>query len=67
MSESKPRSIDHALAAKRENRLLLGVAAGLGCLLLVCAVGAALVFFLALYWTLQGQLGPAGSLLLPLL
>ena len=62
-----PRSIDHTLAAKRENRLLLSVAAGLGCLLLVCALSAALIFLLALYWTLQGQLGPAASLLAPLL
>lgn len=57
------RSIDHTLAAERENKLLLGVAVGLGCVLLVCALGAVLVFFLALYWTLQGQLGPASSLL----
>lgn len=57
------RSTDHTLAAERENKLLLGVAAGLGCVLLLCALGALLMFFLALYWTLQGQLGPASSLL----
>ncbi|MFZ2489462.1 MAG: hypothetical protein WAZ19_15225 [Anaerolineae bacterium] len=56
------RSTDHTLAAERENKLLLGVAAGLGCVLLLCALGAVLMFFLALYWTLQGQLGPASSL-----
>lgn len=56
------RSTDHTLAAERENKLLLGVAAGLGCVLLLCALGALLMFFLALYWTLQGQLGPASSL-----
>lgn len=57
--------IDHAAAAKRESRLLIGVAAGLGCLLLLCALIAAIAGFMALTWTLQGHLGPGGGGLLP--
>ena len=51
--------IDHAAAAKRESRLLIGVAAGLGCLLLFCWIVAGVATLLALTWTLQGQLGRA--------
>jgi len=57
--------IDHAAAAKRESRLLIGAAAGLGCLLLLCLVIASMAVLLALIWTLQGQLGPASSSLVP--
>ncbi len=53
--------IDHAAAAKRESRFLIGAAAGLGCLLLLCLVIACVAALLALIWTLQGQLGPGGS------
>ncbi len=53
--------IDHSTAAQRENKLLIRVAAGLGCVLVLCCVVAALVVLLALYWTLQGQLGPGGG------
>jgi hypothetical protein len=53
--------IDHTTAAERESKLLIGVAAGLGCVIVLCLVMAVLVVFLALLWTLQGQLGPGGS------
>jgi LysM repeat protein len=53
--------IDHTTAAERENKLLISVAAGLGCVLVLCVVTAILVVFLALLWTLQGQLGPGVS------
>jgi hypothetical protein len=55
------RPIDHRMAAERENKLLIGVAAGLGCVLVLCLVIAVLAALMALYWTLQGQLGPAGN------
>lgn len=48
-------------ARERENRILLGVTAGLGCFLIACAVTALLSVGLALIWTLQGSLGPGGS------
>ena len=57
--------IDHAAAAKRESRLLMGVAAGLGCLLLLCLIVAAVAGLMALTWTLQGNLGPGSSSLGP--
>jgi hypothetical protein len=57
--------IDHAAAAKRESRLLIGVAAGLGCLLLLCVIITAVAGFMALTWTLQGHLGPGGGSMLP--
>jgi hypothetical protein len=53
--------IDHATAAERENKLLIGVAAGLGCVIVLCLVIAVVVTLLALYWTLLGQLGPGGA------
>lgn len=55
--------IDHAVAAERESKLLIGVAAGLGCVLALCLIAAVAVVILALIWTLQGQLGPGGSVL----
>ena len=57
--------IDHAAAAKRESRLLMGVAAGLGCLLLLCLIITAIAGLMALLWTLQGNLGPGGNSLGP--
>ncbi len=54
--------IDHSLAAKKESKLLISVAAGLGCVLVLCAVIAVVVVVLALIWTLQGQLGPGGGM-----
>ena len=57
--------IDHAAAAKRASRLLIGVAAGLGCLLLLCLIIAGVAALLALTWTLQGDLGPGGSSFVP--
>lgn len=51
--------------AERENRLLIGIAAGVGCLLIACLLIALLIGGLAIIWTLQGQLGPGSSLLLP--
>lgn len=41
--------------------MLIGVAAGLGCVIVLCLVIAVVVTLLALYWTLLGQLGPGGS------
>lgn len=57
--------LDHAAAAKRETRLLIGVAAGLGCLLVLCLIVLGAAALLAYIWTLQGKLGPGGSSLLP--
>jgi hypothetical protein len=59
--------IDHATAAKRENKMLISVAAGLGCVLILCLVIGVLVTLLALYWTLLGQLGPGGGSAVPAL
>jgi hypothetical protein len=59
--------INHSTAAERENKLLLRVAAGLGCVLVLCLIITVLVVFLALLWTLQGQLGPGGSSAAPVL
>jgi len=59
--------IDHSVAAERESKLLISVAAGLGCVLVLCAAIAVVVVFLALIWTLQGQLGPGGSSAAPAL
>ena len=58
---------DHTAAAERESKLLIGVAVGLGCVLVLCLAIAALVVFLALFWTLQGQLGPGSSSAAPTL
>lgn len=55
--------IDHAVAAERESKLLIGVAVGLGCVLALCLLIAVVVVILALVWTLQGQLGPGSSAL----
>jgi hypothetical protein len=59
--------IDHAVAAEKESKLLISVAAGLGCVLVLCVAISVLVVFLALIWTLQGQLGPGGSSAAPAL
>jgi hypothetical protein len=59
--------IDHAVAAEQESKLLISVAAGLGCVLVLCVAISVLVVFLALIWTLQGQLGPGGSSAAPAL
>lgn len=59
--------IDHATAAKRENKMLISVAAGLGCVLILCLVIGVLVTLLALYWTLLGQLGPGDGSAVPAL
>jgi hypothetical protein len=61
------QSIDHSTAAERENKMLIGVAAGLGCVIALCLVVAVLVTLLALYWTLLGQLGPGGDSAAPAL
>lgn len=57
--------IDHAAAAKRESGILIGVAAGLACLLVLCLIVAGVATLLALTWTLQDQLGPGGSSFVP--
>jgi len=43
--------------------MLISVAAGLGCVIVLCLAIAVLVTLLALYWTLLGQLGPGSALL----
>lgn len=53
--------IDHSAVAERENKLLMRVAMGMGCLLALCLALACIATLLALYWTLKGQLGPAGG------
>jgi hypothetical protein len=58
--------LDHAAAAKRESRLLMSVAAGLGCLLLLCLGVIAVAALMAGIWTLQGTLGPGGDSAIPL-
>jgi hypothetical protein len=57
--------IDHAAVAKRESKLLISVAAGFGCLLLLCVIITAVAGFMALTWTLQGHLGPGGGSIFP--
>ncbi len=47
--------------------MLIGVAAGLGCVIVLCLVIAVVVTLLALYWTLLGQLGPGGDSAAPAL
>ncbi len=47
--------------------MLISVAAGLGCVLVLCLVIGVLVTLLALYWTLLGQLGPGGGSAAPAL
>jgi hypothetical protein len=59
--------IDHSTAAKQENKMLISVATGLGCVLVLCLVIGVLVTLLALYWTLLGQLGPGGASAVPAL
>lgn len=51
-------SLDHTAAAEKESKLLIGVAAGLGCALLLCTLLGVAAVVAALVWTLQGQLGP---------
>lgn len=53
--------IDHSAVAERENKLLVRVAVGVGCLLALCLAIACVTALLALYWTLKGQLGPGGD------
>ena len=53
--------VDSKEASARESTLLLGVAGGLGCFLLICAVIAVVALALALIWTSLGQLGPNGA------
>ena len=43
---------------ERESRLLISVAVGFGCLIILCLLGALVGGALALIWTLQDQLGP---------
>ncbi len=50
--------LDHSAAAEKEGKLLIGVAAGLGCAIVICAFLSIAAIFTALIWTLQGQLGP---------
>lgn len=50
--------LDHSAAAEKEGKLLIGVAAGLGCAIVVCALLSIAAIMAALIWTLQGQLGP---------
>jgi hypothetical protein len=50
--------LDHSAAAERENKLLVGVAVGLGCAIVLCALLSVAAVIAALVWTLQGQLGP---------
>ena len=57
--------IDHETAAERENKMLIGVAAGLGCVIVLCLAIAVVVTLLALYWTLLGQLGPGAGSAIP--
>lgn len=59
--------IDHSTATKKENKMLISVAAGLGCVLVLCLVIGVLVTLLALYSTLLGQLGPGGGHAVPAL
>ncbi|MEI2689832.1 MAG: hypothetical protein V9H69_08990 [Anaerolineae bacterium] len=47
--------------------MLISVATGLGCVLVLCLVIGVLVTLLALYWTLLGQLGPGGASAVPAL
>ena len=51
-------SLDHSVAAEKEGKLLIGVAAGLGCALFLCTLLSIIAIVAALIWTLQGQLGP---------
>lgn len=51
-------SLDHAAAAEKESKLLIGVAASLGCAIVACTVLSIAAVAAALIWTLQGQLGP---------
>jgi uncharacterized RDD family membrane protein YckC len=55
--------VDLQSARERENKILFAVAAGLGCLVVVCLIAAVFIVGLALVWTLQGSLGPGSSLL----
>lgn len=57
--------IDHAAAAQRESRFLIGIAVGLGCLLVLCLIVAGVATLLAGIWTLQGTLGPAEGSFVP--
>lgn len=55
--------IDPQSARERESKILFAVTAGLGCFIVVCLIAAVVIVGLALVWTLQGSLGPGGSLL----
>lgn len=57
---------DPLTPAERESRLLITVAVGFGCLIILCLVAVLVGVTLALIWTLQGQLG-LGFLALSLL
>lgn len=57
----QPQS-DRLTPAEREGRLLLTVAVGLGCLIVLCLALVAVAGGLALIWTLEGQLGPESLL-----
>jgi hypothetical protein len=48
---------DPLTPAERESRLLITVAVGFGCLIILCLLAALVGGALALFWTLQGQLG----------
>lgn len=50
--------LDHSAAAQKEGKLLIGVASGLGCALVLCVLLSIAAIIAALIWTLQGQLGP---------
>lgn len=61
LSTPSPSPLD--TARERETRMLFGVAGGLGCLLALCIVTTLIAVGMALLWTVQGSLGPAGLLL----
>lgn len=54
-------SYDTETVAERENRMLLSISLGVGCLLLLCLFVGMTMLGLALFWTLQGNLGPGGQ------
>lgn len=44
--------------AEQESKLLLAVALGMGCLLVLCLAASLAAVGLAILWTLEGKLGP---------
>ena len=44
---------------------MIGIAVGLGCLLVLCLIVAGVATLLAGIWTLQGTLGPAEGSFVP--